>query len=304
MQPWSPVKLLRRARYFFFGTAAALMVLCAIAHIDWTRENRVLRRLALEATQHAATRADAIVALNHWVYGHEGFAKNRNYFLVKALGPTPLQILRSGGDCSDKSRLLSEMLAQIGISSGLVMIYPCASCSPIHTVVVATYENGRMVADPIWNIDYPAGNGKYYGVRDLAGTSRGRQHLLLLKAQNSSSAKIAAMPDTEATFDYATGLNWSKNGVMKTGAALLRRIHIEPALVLRPRIMEDPKLAIWVFLLLAALAMLLLGAGLSIAAGKMSAATASPAPGWPAARTQRAGTSPNAPAGVQPGIQK
>src|SRR5579864_4505326 len=130
MQAAFTTRLLRLARTGCFTVASALLILSGITFVDWTRENAVLRRHALEVTRGAANRSDAIIALNHWVYGHEGFAKNQNYFVVKALGATPLQVLRSGGDCSDKSRLLSAILDQIGISSGLVMIYPCATCPP------------------------------------------------------------------------------------------------------------------------------------------------------------------------------
>lgn len=244
---------LRRTRAACFAGATVSLILSGAIYANWTAENGVLRQQALEATRGAATTSEAIVRLNHWTYGHEGFAKNHSYFWVKALGPTPVQILHSGGDCADKSRLLSAMLSQLGIPSGLVMVYPCAACSPIHTVVEADYERGRMVVDPIWNVDYPAGGGRFYGIHDIAGTALGRQRIAILKAQNTSSAKIAAMPDTEATFDYARGLNWDKNAVMRTAAAMLRRLHVNPAFLLRPRILEDPKLALWVaFLLLAA----------------------------------------------------
>jgi hypothetical protein len=266
MQKVALTTSLRRLRTTCFATVFALLVLSGTICVDWSRENVILRRQAREVTKGSPSRSDAIIALNHWVYGHEGFAKNHNYFLLEPLGPTPLQILHSGGDCSDKSRLLSALLYQIGISSGLVMIYPCATCGPIHTVVEANYDNGRMVVDPIWNVDYPAGGGKYYGVRELAGTDLGRDRVMQLRAQSSPTDKIALMPDTEATFDYAVSLNWNKNAVLRASAAMLRRMNVEPGLLLRPRIMEDPKLAMWVVLLVAAVAIWALGAAVSLAA--------------------------------------
>jgi hypothetical protein len=256
--------LLRYMRLAALSGASALLILSGIVYSDWTRDSRTLRRQALEITRTAKTQAEVVVALNHWVYGNQGFAKNHSYFWIETLGPTPIDILRSGGDCSDKSRLLSAMLFQIGIRSGLIMIYPCPDCAPIHTVVEADYEKGRMVVDPIWNIDYPTGDGRYYGVRDLAGTPRGRDWLIRLKAESPPSSKITAMPATEATFDYARGLNWNKNPIMRGGASMLRRIHVDPFLLRRPRLMEDPKLAIWTLLLVVAIALVALAGTLSL----------------------------------------
>ena len=78
--------------------------------------------------------------------------------------------------------------------------------------------------------------------------------MIRLKAENPASSKITAMPETEATFDYARGLNWNKNPIMRGGASMLRHIHVEPYLLRRPRLMEDPKLAIWTLLLSLAIA--------------------------------------------------
>ena len=253
-------KLLARLWVGSAVAAAVLTILSGAAYINWSLSNLVLRRQALDVTQATTTPSGAIIALNNWVYSHRGFAKNKSYFIVKALGPTPVQVLQSGGDCSDKSRLLSAMLYQVGISSGLVMIYPCANCSPIHTVVEAEYEKGRMIVDPIWNIDYPAADGHYYGARELARTSLGRERLRRLKAESIPSAKIIAMPETEATFDYARSINWNKNAALRAGAAALRSIGVDPALMLRPRILEDPELMIAVVLIIPAIALFTMAA--------------------------------------------
>src|ERR1700737_2646610 len=71
------------------------------------------------------------------------------------------------------------------------MISPCLYCGFIHTVVEAQYENGRMVVDPIWNIDYPTGDARFLGVRGLAGTKR----VVELQHQRPATDKIARMPE-------------------------------------------------------------------------------------------------------------
>jgi len=255
---------LRHSQAVLFSAAAASLIVSGVIYFAWRRDNRVLRRQAQEAARGARTTADAIVALNRWVYQDGGFAKNHGYYLLRQLGPTPLQILHSGGDCADKSRLLSAMLYQVGIPSSLVMIYPCRDCEPIHTVVEARYDQGRMVVDPVWGIEYPAGNGRYYGLRELAWSALGRSWVSHLKAQSSASAKIAAMPPREATFDYATGLNWDKNRITRVASAILQRMHLEVAFLPRPRILEDPQLALWVSLL--ALATPLFALGMAVGA--------------------------------------
>ena len=124
--------------------------------------------------------------------------KSDHYFIVPAIVPTLLQVLEAGGDCADKSRLVAAMLNELNIDAGLVMISPCPQSGFIHTVVEAQYEGGRMVVDHIWNVDYPAANGRYLGVRELAGTNLGRERVVELQSLRGAADKIAAMPEMDA----------------------------------------------------------------------------------------------------------
>lgn len=240
----------------FGRSAAALAVLplaCAMAiWMSWLNDNTVLREEAMAVTTGLATPSAKIIAINHWAYHNQGFAPNDRYFLIPDLGPTPIQVLESGGDCGDKSRLVSAMLRQLGIASGLVQIFPCRDCSPIHTVVEAEYEGGRMVVDPIWNVDYPSGNGKFLGIQEIAGTNRGREHVSDLQAGRGFGDKIQFMPDAEATFDYARAVNWQKNALSRTAAFGFRMLGYNPKHMLRPHFLEDPKLALTLFLVMMA----------------------------------------------------
>ena len=234
---------------------AAIPAACAISiWYSWVGDNAILREKALAITAGVTSASARIVAVNHWVYHNQGFGKNEHFFLVPALGPTPNQILESGGDCSDKSRLVSAMLRELGIESGLAQIFLCRNCIPIHAFVEAVYEGGRMVVDPIWDLDYPAGDGRYLGIRDLAGTSRGRDHLAELQSQRPAGDKIRSMPAAEATFDFAKSVNWEKNVVSRTVAYVLTFLGYDPDELLRPHFLEDPKLALtWFFLGIAAM---------------------------------------------------
>jgi hypothetical protein len=220
----------------------------------WKCDNSIIRRQAAEITANLTTDSARIVAVNHWVYNHQGFGKNSSYFLVPALGPTPIQVMERGGDCSDKSRLVAAMLNELGIDAGSVMISPCLHCDFIHTVIEARYEGGSMVVDPIWNVDYPAGDGRYFGVRDLAWTNRGEERVVELQGQRGEADKIAKMPVTEARFDYAVAVNWDKNVITHMAAAAMRLLAYQPETMFRPRLLEDPKLALFCFFVLVAIA--------------------------------------------------
>src|SRR5262249_40168019 len=142
----------------------------------------------------------------------------------------------------------AAMLNSLGIDAGLVMISPCLDCGFIHTVVEAQYESGRMVVDPIWNIDYPTGDGRFLGVKDLAGTNRGQERVVEFRHQRPATDKIAHMPEMDAAFDYATPINWDRNSVTRTVAAMLRLTGYAPETLFRPRMFEDPKLLLMLFL--------------------------------------------------------
>jgi hypothetical protein len=224
---------------------AAIPIICAsVMWVSWLNDNSVLRERALAVAAGLTTGSAKIIAINHWVYRNQGFTKNDGFILLPALGPTPIQVLRTGGDCGDKSRLVSAMLWQLGINSGLAQIFPCRDCGPIHAVVEAEYEAGRMVVDPIWDVEYPSGDGKFLGIQELAGTSVGRAHITELRTRRGAGDKIQFMPDAEATFDYAAAVNWQKNGLSRASASGLRFLGYDPRHLLRPHFLEDPQLAL------------------------------------------------------------
>jgi Transglutaminase-like superfamily len=260
-------RLLGSWRFGLLGVILAVLPLAGAIGVWSSRvgDSAILRARALDITAGLTSTSAQISAINDWVYHNKGFGKNRQYFLIPALGPTPLQIMQSGGDCSDKSRLVSAMLSEIGIDSGLVMIYPCQHCGPIHTVVEARDESGYMVVDPVWGVDYPSGAGGFLGMRELAGTRLGREHIADLQRQSATGAKIRKMPAAEATFDYAVAMNWDKNFVTRAVAYALKLLGYAPERALRPQMLEDPKLALTLFLAAAAAGLVGLGAAVGFA---------------------------------------
>jgi hypothetical protein len=201
----------------------------------------------------AETEPEMVTRLTDWVYRNQGFAKNHQSFLMARLGPTPLQILAAGGDCSDKSRLLSAMLRELGIRSGLVMLYPCQDCEPVHTVVEAETAQGRMVADSIWDVDYGSGVGA------LRKSVQPLERVTFLKGIRDPADKIQQMPAEQWNFDYARAVNWDKNALTRLAATTLDAVGIDHDRLLRPHLMEDPKLFVCVILLAPSAVLLLVG---------------------------------------------
>jgi hypothetical protein len=238
--------------------AGAVALACAIGlYFNWQQDNAVLRKQAMAITAHLHIDSERIRAVNDWVYHNKGFDRNDQYFIVPALGPTPVQVLERGGYCADKSRLVAAMLNNLGIDAGLVMISPCRHCEFIHTVVEARYEGGRMVVDPTWDVDYPTGDGRFLGVTDLAGTNRGPERVVELQHQRMKTDKIANMPPADADFDHAAAINWDRDVVTRSVAATLRLMGYASEAFFRPRLLEDPKLFLIVSLLGIATAMVL-----------------------------------------------
>lgn len=213
-------------------------------YCGWRFDKTVLRHKAIEITASSRLDSSRIVAINNWVSSINGVAKNDGYFVFAALGPTPLQILQKGGDCADKSRLAAAMLNELGIEAGLVMIRSCSDCPFGHTVVEARYERGRMVIDPLWGVDYPAGDGRYLGVGELAWTNLAERRLVDLQSRHGPIGKIATMPARDAIFDHAVAINWNKNFATITMVELMRLTGYPPEKMFRPRFLEDPKLAL------------------------------------------------------------
>lgn len=223
---------------------ASVSFLCAILlFIDWQHDNSRLRQLALKITQDKHGRAEKIIAINDWVYHDQGFAPNHHYFIVSALGATPLQVMHHGGPCFDKSRLEMAMLYTLNIPAGLVMLRACPHCAFVHTVVEAQLDDGRrMVADPTWNMVYPGRHGGYLGVRQLHDTKFAGFDVMRAQSSRPGDAKIQSILRSNYNFDYAVRMNWNKDAITRSIAGFLSSVGYDPDTMMRPRFLEAPKL--------------------------------------------------------------
>ncbi|MFZ2884351.1 MULTISPECIES: hypothetical protein [Nitrosomonas] len=234
------------ALFTFLSSMAGIYVL-----FDWRSDNKELLTFAQTVIRGNNVNGQDIERLNDLVYHTGGFAKNNHYFFLSSLGPTPIQILREGGDCSDKSRLLAAILDEIEIPATLVMLAPCGICSFGHTVVEAQARDGPIVVDPVYNISFPSLAGRYYGVRDLRDNSDILQTRLdELTLQRGAESKIAfyRRGADGIHYSYPVTINWEKNSLTQFIGRFLARYTDEPSLIYRPRWLEDPKLLIVIFL--------------------------------------------------------
>lgn len=229
----------------------ALIVLSIFISKSWRRDNSILCDQAKVVTQHCHNDIERIMAISGWVHANKGFEKNKNYFLsLPILGATPIDVLRNGGDCSDKSRLVAAMLNEVGIKAGLVMLRKAVDQPFTHTVVEAIHERGRMVVDPVWDIAYPG------GIEELAAVDPGPQLVLELQQLRGPQSKIMSVLYEDVNFKYATSINWNKNRFTRFIAAMMRVGGIDPNTIMRPRIFEDPKyLSVWLTLGIALLSL-------------------------------------------------
>jgi hypothetical protein len=229
--------------------AAAATALCAAAllYYAYAKDAHRLKELALQLSAGAPRLDHKVHVLNTWVYRNQGFSKNKNYFLVASLGPTPVQVLEEGGDCSDKSRLLAAMLRQLGIKASLAMLYPCPGCVPVHTVVLAETESGTMVADPVYDLTFPKNTVGFHDVREMTRDPyvlTGR--LAVLRAERGRGDKIVLYDEATHHYNLITTVNWRKYRWLKAASSGFRLFGLEPSLVHRPAILEDPKLLLFV----------------------------------------------------------
>jgi hypothetical protein len=224
---------------------ALFLGLAAVSVMAYREDHAFLAARAAAVTRMAAAPDDKALALLHFVYGQHGFAKNKGFFVLPQLGPTPLDVYERGGDCADKSRLLSAMLQEVGLQSSLAMCFDPEG-HPTHTVVDAVLPDGRhMVLDPIWDLYFPRETPhEYYSLLDL----RRRPELLferlaVVTASVAVDAKIRRYNRTHDTYDHASTINWDKSWLTRT----IRDVYFGDAgdavyALPRPEWTEEPQL--------------------------------------------------------------
>jgi hypothetical protein len=238
------MKVKKKLYYSCLAVSLMMFIATAFMYFDYQKDIKVLRNIVLnQILNNVDDQSHGFAKINNWIYHNQGFAKNHGYFLIEALGPTPIDVLQKGGDCSDKSRLLMAMLDSVDIDSTLVMLYDAAGVNPTHTIVEVRDSNLNAIADPVFNFVFPKSDSGYYGLSEMRKnpdilTNRLDQLVQL----NGEQDKAAYYKRIDESYRFATTINWNKNQVLKTAAMFLKSLNIEPQDLRRPHVLDDPKL--------------------------------------------------------------
>lgn len=220
----------------------------ACAYLSYALDRMQLRESALCVVGARNNSTQKTLSLMHWVHAIPQTAENRRHFLLPRLRATPMQVLESGGDCADKSRLLSAMLREVGVQSTMVMLFDPRTQRATHTVVCAFLEDGStMVVDPAYGLSFPVGeSGRYLGLSDLRSDP-----LLLdkrlreLRQARGRRDPIQVYDPAAAGYSLASSINWNRNPLTRWVYELLLPTWGEDIYSMpRPRFLEEPKLLI------------------------------------------------------------
>jgi hypothetical protein len=234
-------------RNFFLSISLLCLMVSTALFFSYKNDLRQLREIVQNEIAKDGDSLD-FVAINNWIYNNKGFVKNQGYFWFKALGPTPLDVLENGGDCSDKSRLLMAMLTSVGIDSSLVMLFNHTNTMSTHTVLEVRTKNFSSIADPVFNIVFPMPNSGYYGLTAMrANPDILKNTVRQLLEKRGARDKISKYDLTNETYEFATTVNWNKNPALRAAATSLSDMGVEASNLRRPHFLDDPKL----FLILA-----------------------------------------------------
>jgi len=221
-------------------------------------DNAWLSSVSRDLTKDAKTDDERVLSLLDWVHNGLGTHKNNKHFLFAQFGPTPVQIMREGGDCADKSRLLCAMLREIDIAATPVMCFDPQSGKPTHTIVEARIADGEyMVVDPAYGLFFPR-NGKagYHDLLDLR-----RDPSIVERRVDAISRQSPKMREEDryylraySGYQGVSTFNWNKgtmSGVLHD--FLERRLGDDVYRLPRPATLERPKVLVAWSCLLAAI---------------------------------------------------
>jgi hypothetical protein len=225
------------------SVAGILSCACAVSYfVDCAR----LYDLAQFVTADAVDPTCRVLKLLDWVHDIEGTRENGQYFALSGLRATPLQVVAAGGDCADKSRLLSAMLRETGIPATMLVCYHRRTGLPTHTVVEAKVgPDEYMVVDPAYGLTFPkAGSCGYHGLLELrASPTIVDERVRTIVASAPRTSPIHAYNPESAAYDYASTINWDKN-LLTASVRDLAKWWLGDSIyrMSRPIVLEEPKL--------------------------------------------------------------
>ena len=233
----------RATLYIALGVLVASLTGVAYVGIGFLRQEAVLSQIAGKYPSQGASATTAILANNEYVSHLENFEENRARFFG-LLGPTPLNVVEDGGWCSDRSRLLAALLNKIGIPAHVVMLRPCHTCPPNHTVVEAFTGDFWMAVDPTYGLVYPKANGTYASIEDLQEDSE-LVHNTLLDYQEVNG-RAASYDPQRYSYEYPLRLNFDRDPLTRLLGRGLTLFGERLEMIRRPQLLERPRLFVLV----------------------------------------------------------
>ncbi len=217
------------------------------AFVCYRRDDGHLRVAAHSVLDDERSAEDRALTLMYWVHHHTTTAKSNEYFVIPALGAPPMQVLEHGGDCTDRSRLLTALLHAMNIPATMALCFNKETGRPSHTVVEAQVgPDAYMVLDPTYKLWFPKPDASgYYGLLDLR-----RDPDILDRRVDERWAEIPRYRPIHwynrkrAAYDQASTFNWNRNAITRIAHDLLW-IWMQDDLyrIRRPLIIESPQLA-------------------------------------------------------------
>lgn len=254
-------RIRKLARHTTTVVAISLLLAAGICAVSYEQDCRALSGLAHDLSADAQTPYEIVINLMDWVYHDLGTRRSGSYFLFSSLGPTPVQVVRGGGDCADKSRLLCALLREVGVSATPAMSFDPKTGAAVHTIVEAEPVKGeRMIVDPSYNLFFPQADGSgYYGILDLrrdpAIVQRRVEDLFQTLPSRREEEKyyLAAF----AGYHGLSTLNWEARAAYAVIRDILYKwIGEEVYRLHRPLFLERPKLAVLIGFVLGGLLLL------------------------------------------------
>jgi hypothetical protein len=160
---------------------------------------------------------------------HVPAIENSSYFLLpifRWLRPPARSVAEEGGDCSDRARLVINLLYLRDIHATKWALYS-ADNLPQHAAVEVEVETGKMVIDALFGIYFPRPHGGYYGIQDLMENSGILDRRIAdLRKMNVrlGAGKLQYYPLDKYRYEFSRTINWNKSIVTERLYKILRII--------------------------------------------------------------------------------
>ena len=221
--------------------------LVSLRHYESDRE--YLTKLMDQIASPSLPPSQQAIAINNYLRP-KSERSNRQYYLSPIfafLRPTAGEIAESGGDCTDRSRLMVVLLGLHNIHAEKWALYD-PHMKPHHAVVELDSEQVKMVIDPLFGLWFPRPEGGFYDIAALRQDPkilRQRVQELIGQKAQPGTASLQDYPLSEYVYSNARTINWNKSWVMRVSYGVLHFLIGDRAnYITRPAWAERPSLMV------------------------------------------------------------